>query len=108
MKKSEKMKKAFCLDICACHSLWQNLSMPDLRIASVNSVEKRELQEPQLQKIFLRFPFFTSVTSAKLKADVDKFCLRRGKHKYGNKILQHCNEVCVQFSKFQVTKAAPC
>ena len=90
------MKKAFCFNICSCHSLWQNLSTSDLRIASVTSVEKRELQEHfsasayglSFKKFSFSSLFSTSVTSAKLKSDVDKFCLRRGKHKYRNKILE--------------------
>ena len=83
-EKARKMKKAFCFDICSCHSLRQNLSTSDLRIASVTSVEKRELQEHfsasacglSFKKISFSSLFPTSVTWEKQKSAEDKFFLR--------------------------------
>ena len=89
------MKKTFCFDICSCHYLRQNLSTSDLSFSQVTSVEKREPRKHfsasayglGFKNFFLGTLFSTSVTWEKLKSDVDKFCLRRGKNKYRNKIL---------------------
>ncbi len=89
------MKKIFCFDICSCHYLRQNLSTSDLSFSQVTSVEKREPRKHfsasayglGFKNFFLGTLFSTSVTWEKLKSDVDKFCLRRGKNKYRNKIL---------------------
>ena len=97
------MKKAFCFDICSCHYLRQNLSLSDLRISQVNSVEKRELRKHfsasayglGLKKLFLVSLFSTLVTWEKVKSDMDKFCLRRGENKYRNKILLPIIRACI-------------
>ena len=94
-EKARKMKKIFCFDICSCHYLRQNLSTSDLSFSQVTSVEKREPRKHfsasayglGFKNFFLGTLFSTSVTWEKLKSDVDKFCLRRGKNKYRNKIL---------------------
>ena len=94
-EKARKMKKVFCFDICSCHYLRQNLSTSDLSFSQVTSVEKREPRKHfsasayglGFKNFFLGTLFSTSVTWEKLKSDVDKFCLRRGKNKYRNKIL---------------------
>ena len=94
-EKARKMKKAFCFDICSCHYLRQNLSTSDLSFFQVTSVEKREPRKHfsasayglGFKNFFLGTLFSTSVTWEKLKSDVDKLCLRRGKNKYRNKIL---------------------
>ena len=94
-EKAKKLKKAFCFDICPCHSLWKNVSSSDLRISSVTSVEKRESRKHfsasacglGFKKLFLGSLFSTSVTLEKLKSDEDKFFLRRVMDKYRNKIL---------------------
>ena len=93
-EKTRKMKKAFCFDICSCHYLRQNLSLSDLTISQVTSVQKRESRKHfsasayglGFKKLFLGSLFSTSVTWEKVKSDVDKFCLRRVKNKYQNKI----------------------
>ena len=89
------MKKTFCFDICSCHYLRQNLSTSDLSFSQVTSVEKREPRKHfsasayglGFKNFFLGTLFSTSVTWEKLKSDVDKLCLRRGKNQYRNKIL---------------------
>ena len=89
------MKKTFCFDICSCHYLRQSLSTSDLSFSQVTSVEKREPRKHfsasayglGFKNFFLGTLFSTSVTWEKLKSDVDKLCLRRGKNKYRNKIL---------------------
>ena len=89
------MKKAFCFDICSCHYLRQNLSLSDLTISQVTSVQKRESRKHfsasayglGLKKLFLGFLFSTSVTWEKLKSDVEKFYFRRDMEKNQNKIL---------------------
>jgi hypothetical protein len=89
------MKKAFCFNICSCHSLWQNLSMSDLRIFKLPRTKKGNLGEHFSASAYgLGFKNFsldslssTSVTWKNLKSDVDKFCLRRGDNKYQYKIL---------------------
>ena len=89
------MKKAFCFNIFPWHFLREKLSTSDLSFSQVTSVGKRELQEHfsasacglSFKKISFSSLFPTSVTWEKLKSDVDKFCLRRGKNKYRNKIL---------------------
>ena len=94
-EKARKMKKIFCFDICSCHYLRQNLSTSDLSFSQVTSVEKREPRKHfsasayglGFKNFFLGTLFSTSVTWEKLKSDVDKLCLRRGKNKYRNKIL---------------------
>ena len=94
-EKAKKLKKAFCFDICPCHSLWKNVSSSDLRISSVTSVEKRESRKHfsasacglGFKKLFLGSLSSTSVTLEKLKSDEDKFFLRRVMDKYRNKIL---------------------
>ena len=94
-EKARKMKKAFCFNICSCHYLRQNLSTSDLSFSQVTSVEKREPRKHfsasacglGFKNFFLGTLFSTSVTWEKLKSDVDKFFLRRGKNKYRNKIL---------------------
>ena len=78
------MKKAFCFDICPCHSLWKNLSSSDFRFSQVTSVEKRKPRKHfsasasglSLKNLFLGFLFSTSVTWEKRKSDEDKFVLR--------------------------------
>ena len=93
-KKPEKWKKIFCFDICSCHYLRQSLSTSDLSFSQVTSVEKREPRKHfsasayglGFKNFFLGTLFSTSVTWEKLKSDVDKLCLRRGKNKYRNKI----------------------
>ena len=65
-EKANKMKKAFCFDICSCHYLRQNLPTSDLRFSQVTSVEKKETSKtflslglwPRLQKLFSQYPFF--------------------------------------------------
>ena len=94
-EKARKMKKIFCFDICSCHYLRQSLSTSDLSFSQVTSVEKREPRKHfsasayglGFKNFFLGTLFSTSVTWEKLKSDVDKLCLRRGKNKYRNKIL---------------------
>ena len=94
-KKPEQMKKVFCFDICSCHYLRQSLSTSDLSFSQVTSVEQREPRKHfsasayglGFKNFFLGTLFSTSVTWEKLKSDVDKLCLRRGKNKYRNKIL---------------------
>ena len=94
-EKARKMKKAFCFDICSCHYLRQSLSTSDLSFSQVTSVEKREPRKHfsasayglGFKNFFLGTLCSTSVTWEKLKSDVDKLCLRRGKNKYRNKIL---------------------
>ena len=89
------MKKVFCFDICSCHYLRQSLSTSDLSFSQVTSVEQREPRKHfsasayglGFKNFFLGTLFSTSVTWEKLKSDVDKLCLRRGKNKYRNKIL---------------------
>ena len=80
-KKPEKMKKAFCFNICARHFLRQNLSTSDLSFCQVTSVEKRELQEHfsasacglSFKKLSLGSLLSTSVTWGKTKITVEKF-----------------------------------
>ena len=94
-KKPEQMKKVFCFDICSCHYLRQSLSTSDLSFSQVTSVEQREPRKHfsasayglGFKNFFLGTLCSTSVTWEKLKSDVDKLCLRRGKNKYRNKIL---------------------
>ena len=94
-EKARKMKKVFCFDICSCHYLRQSLSTSDLSFSQVTSVEQREPRKHfsasayglGFKNFFLGTLFSTSVTWEKLKSDVDKLCLRRGKNKYRNKIL---------------------
>ena len=89
------MKKIFCFDICSCHYLRQSLSTSDLSFSQVTSVEQREPRKHfsasayglGFKNFFLGTLFSTSVTWEKLKSDVDKLCLRRGKNKYRNRIL---------------------
>ena len=94
-EKARKMKKAFCFNICSRHSLWQNVSMSDLRISKLPRTKKGNLGEHfsasayglGFKNFSLGSLFSTSVTWKNLKSDVDKFCLRRGENKYQNKIL---------------------
>ena len=94
-EKARKMKKAFCFNICSRHSLWQNVSMSDLRISKLPRTKKGNLGEHfsasayglGFKNFSLGSLFSTSVTWKNLKSDVDKFCLRRGENKYWNKIL---------------------
>ena len=95
-EKANKMKKAFCFDICSWHYLRQNLSTPDLRFSpSYLSRKKGNLEnisQPRptasASKTFFSVSFFLlRITREKLKSDVDKLCLRRAKNKYRNKIL---------------------
>ena len=94
-EKARKMKKIFCFDICSCHYLRQSLSTSDLSFSQVTSVEQREPRKHfsasayglGFKNFFLGTLCSTSVTWEKLKSDVDKLCLRRGKNKYRNKIL---------------------
>ena len=94
-EKARKMKKAFCFNICSRHFLWQNVSMSGLRISKLPRTKKGNLGEHFSASAYgLGFKNFslgsllsTSVTWKNLKSDVDKFCLRRGKNKYQNKIL---------------------
>ena len=93
-EKARKMKKAFCFNICSRHSLWQNVSMSDLRISKLPRTKKGNLGEHfsasayglGFKNFSLGSLFSTSVTWKNLKSDVDKFCLRRGENKYQNKI----------------------
>ena len=83
-EKTRKMKKAFCFDMCPCHSLWKNLSSSDFRFSQVTSVEKGKPRKHfsasacglSLKNLFLGSPFSTSVTWEKRKSDEDKFFLR--------------------------------
>ena len=94
-EKARKMKKAFCFNICSRHSLWQNVSMSDLRISKLPRTKKGNLGEHfsasayglGFKNFSLGSLFSTSVTWKNLNSDVDKFCLRRGENKYQNKIL---------------------
>ena len=110
-EKAIKMKKAFCFNICPCHSLWKNVSKSDLRISSVTSVEKRESWKHfsasacglGFKKLFLGSLSSTSVTLEKLKSDEDKFFLRRVMDKYRNKILfQNQNQIDYQDTFFGI------
>ena len=94
-EKARKMKKAFCFNICSRHSLWQNVSMSDLRISKLPRTKKGNLGEHfsasayglGFKNFSLGSLFSTSVTWKNLKSDVDKFCLRRVENKYQNKIV---------------------
>ena len=101
------MKKIFCFDICSCHYLRQSLSTSDLSFSQVTSVEQREPRKHfsasayglGFKNFFLGTLCSTSVTWEKLKSDVDKLCLRRGKNKYRNKILLTISDHKSRFEK---------
>ena len=76
-EKARKMKKAFCFNICSRHSLWQNVSMSDLRISKLPRTKKGNLGEHfsasayglGFKNFSLGSLFSTSVTWKNLKSD---------------------------------------
>ena len=87
-KKPEKWKKHSVLifvlattfvKICPC-LIWEFPKLPRKHFSA-------SAYGLGFKKLFLGSLFSTSVTWEKVKSDVDKFCLRRVKNKYRNKIL---------------------
>ena len=94
-EKARKMKKAFCFNICSCHSLWQNVSSSDFSFSQVTSVAKKEPRgtflslglRPRLQKTFPRFPFFYFGNLGKTKIVRGQIFPQSSTTNYRNKIL---------------------
>ena len=98
------MKKTFCFNNCSSHSLRKKLSLSDLRISQVTSVQKGNLRNisqlrPSVSASKMRPSlgslFHTLVTREKLKSDAENFSLRRGENNCWNKILIFLLHVCL-------------